>query len=91
MSEKELPIVYCNEKELGLTTTEFSLFAFLLENRDRAVSREELLNKIWGYDNAVETRATDATVKRLRRKLSEAGSVVSIDTVWGYGFRLGGF
>ena len=81
---------YCNEKELGLTNTEFSLFAFLLENRERAVSREELLNKIWGYENAIETRATDATVKRLRRKLSEAGSVVSIDTVWGFGFRIGG-
>ena len=81
-------IAYCNHKELGLTNTEFSLFTYLLENRDRAVSREELLNKIWGYDNAVETRATDATVKRLRRKLSEAGSSVSIDTVWGYGFRI---
>jgi DNA-binding response OmpR family regulator len=81
---------YCNEKELGLTGTEFSLFAYLLENHDKAVSRDELLNKIWGYDNAVETRATDATVKRLRRKLSEAGSSISIDTVWGYGFRIGG-
>jgi len=82
---------YCNTKELGLTNTEFSLFAYLLENRDRAVSREELLNKIWGYDNAVETRATDATIKRLRRKLAEAGSNISIDTVWGYGFRIGDF
>jgi len=79
---------FCNEKELGLTSTEFSLFAFLLENRDRAVSREELLNKIWGYDNAVETRATDATIKRLRKKLSEAGSKISIETVWGFGFRI---
>ncbi|MCL2216172.1 MAG: response regulator transcription factor [Defluviitaleaceae bacterium] len=81
-------MAYCNDKDLGLTNTEFSLFTFLLENQDRAVSREELLNKIWGYNNAVETRATDATVKRLRRKLSAMGSRVSIDTVWGYGFRV---
>ena len=80
---------HCHEKELGLTNTEFTLFVYLLENRDRAVSREELLNKIWGYDNAVETRATDATVKRLRQKLTQAGSEVLIETVWGYGFRIG--
>jgi len=79
---------YCNDKELGLTNTEFSLLSYLFENYERAVSRNELLNKIWGYDKAVETRATDDTVKRLRRKLSEVGSEVSIDTVWGYGFRI---
>ena len=81
-------MAYCNSKELPLTNTEFNLLAYLLENRDKAVSREELLNKIWGYDSIVETRATDATVKRLRRKLSDMGSAVSIDTVWGHGFRI---
>jgi len=81
-------MAYCRGNELVLTNTEFNLLAYLLENQDKAVSREELLNKIWGYDNAVETRATDATVKRLRKKLAEAKSVVSIDTVWGHGFRV---
>ena len=81
---------HCNEKDLGLTNTEFNLLLYLLENPDKAVSREELLNKIWGYDSAVESRATDDTVKRLRKKLSSNGSCVSIDTVWGYGFRGGG-
>lgn len=78
----------CNGKELGLTGTEFSLLSYLVENNDKAISREELLNKIWGYDNIVETRATDATVKRLRGKLADAGSQVSIETVWGHGFRI---
>jgi len=82
-------MAYCKETELGLTNTEFNLLSYLLENQDKAVSREELLNKIWGYDNAVETRATDATVKRLRKKLSDANSNVLIDTVWGHGFRIG--
>ena len=81
-------MAYCNGKELPLTNTEFNLLAYLLENQDKAVSREELLNKIWGYDSIVETRATDATVKRLRKKLADMGSNVSIETVWGHGFRL---
>jgi len=81
-------IASCNGIDLKLTGTEFSVLAYFFENRDRAVSREELLNKIWGYDNAVETRATDATVKRLRKKLADAGSSVSIETVWGHGFRI---
>ena len=81
---------YCNNKDIGLTGTEFNLLLYLFENCEKAVSRDELLNKIWGYDSAVETRATDATVKRLRKKLSDAGSQISIDTVWGHGFRIGG-
>ena len=81
-------MAYCSSSELPLTNTEFNLLAYLLENQDKAVSREELLNKIWGYDSIVETRATDATVKRLRKKLADAGSSVSIETVWGHGFRI---
>ncbi len=71
---------------LELTPNEFALLAYLLENRDRAVSREELLDRLWGYDIAVETRVADDTVKRLRKKLM--GSRMVIDTVWGFGFRL---
>ncbi|MCL2425751.1 MAG: response regulator transcription factor [Oscillospiraceae bacterium] len=79
---------YCRGEALALTKTEFSLLTYLLENQDKAVSREELLNTIWGYESAVESRATDDTVKRLRRKLSSANSTVSIETVWGYGFKV---
>lgn len=78
----------CNNEELNLTLTEFSLLLYLFENQNKAVSREELLNKVWGYDNIVETRATDDTVKRLRRKLANYKSKVYIETVWGYGFKL---
>lgn len=81
---------YCKNAELLFTNTEFRLLVYLLENKDRAVSRNELITSIWGYDSEVETRATDDTVKRLRRKLAVAGSTVSIDTVWGYGFRISG-
>ena len=52
----------------------------------QALSREELLNAVWGFETAVETRATDDTVRRLRRKLEGSGAVIA--SVWGYGFRL---
>ena len=79
---------YRGARELKLTNTEFSLLQYLVGNQKKVVSREELLNIVWGYDNFVETRATDDIVKRLRKKLLEAGSIVVIETVWGIGFRL---
>lgn len=79
---------YRGTQELKLTNTEFSLLQYLVGNQKKVVSREELLNIVWGYDNFVETRATDDIVKRLRKKLLEAGSIVVIETVWGIGFRL---
>jgi len=74
--------------DIGLTGMEFNLLCYLARNKDRAVSRGELLDKIWGFEHEVETRATDDTVKRIRRKLADAGSKLKIDTVWGFGFRL---
>lgn len=82
--------VYRGDVELKLTNTEFSLLRYLMENQKKVVSREELLNIVWGYDNFVETRATDDIVKRIRKKLLGAGSSVVIETVWGIGFRLRG-
>ena len=52
---------------LNLTMTEFSLLRCLLEAKGTAVSREVLLNKVWGFDAEVETRVTDETVRRVRR------------------------
>lgn len=77
-----------NGVELNLTKTEHSLLAYLIDKKDSAVSREELLNDIWGYSASVETRVTDDTIKRLRKKLKDSGSEVQIETVWGFGFRL---
>jgi len=71
-----------------MTPTELALMVYLLQNSTRAVSREELLKNVWKFDFDVDTRATDDVVKRLRKKLSSAGSSVKIDSVWGYGFKL---
>ena len=73
-------------KPLPLTPTEYELLKYLILHAGQAVSREELLNQVWGFETAVETRATDDTVRRLRQKLGNSGVV--IEAVWGYGFRL---
>ena len=78
--------VTCGSGVLDLTPNEYSLLTYLVENKERAIPREELLDKIWGYNSAVETRVADDTVKRLRKKIAD--SVTVIETVWGYGFRL---
>ena len=77
-----------NNTPLNLTIMELSLLHYLIENRNRAVSRSELLDKIWGFENKVETRATDDMIKRIRKKLSDAGSILKIYTIWGFGFTI---
>lgn len=79
---------FCKEEELKLTNTEYTLLTYMLSNQDKAISREELLDQVWGYDSYVETRVTDDTVKRLRKKLLAAESEAAIETVWGFGFKL---
>lgn len=78
--------VYIKGKEIELAPNEYNLLTYLLKNKDRAVSREELLDKVWGYNTLVETRVTDDTLKRLRKKIIDSN--VSILTVWGFGFRV---
>ena len=73
---------------LELTMTEFALLRCLLEGGGSAVSRDVLLSKVWGIDAEVETRVTDETVRRVRRKLRDAGSATSIKAVWGFGYKL---
>lgn len=78
-------VSYLNNN-IDLTPNEYNFLTYLFENKDRAISREELLNKVWGYDSEIETRAADDTVKRLRKKISQTNII--IETVWGFGFRL---
>ena len=73
-------------QEIELTPNEYGMLEYLIVNSGRAVSRDELLEHVWGCKSEIETRATDDTVRRLRKKI-EAGNVI-IDAVWGFGFRL---
>jgi DNA-binding response OmpR family regulator len=72
-------------KRLDLTTTEFKLLTTLVERRGRTLSRETLLQDVWGYENAIDTRTVDTHVRRLREKLGKAAS--RIVTVRGEGYR----
>jgi DNA-binding response OmpR family regulator len=72
--------------DVSFTPNEYSLLAFLLKNSSRAVSRDELLDNIWGIHKEVETRAVDDTVRRIRKKLAESN--LEIAAVWGFGFRI---
>lgn len=80
--------VTVNGTPLNLTIMELSLLYYLIKNKNRAISRDELLDKVWGFENKVETRATDDMIKRIRKKLSDARSELKIDTIWGFGFTI---
>lgn len=76
-------------EDFALTPLEFDFLCHMLEHPEHAASRDDLLKSLWKVDSReVDTRAVDDMVKRLRRKLKDAGSSVKIETVWGYGFRL---
>jgi two-component system, OmpR family, alkaline phosphatase synthesis response regulator PhoP len=68
-----------------LTRREFELLRYLVQNRNRVISRDRLLERVWGYDRLVETRSVDVHVGRLRSKLGAAGR--QIETVVGLGYR----
>jgi len=68
-----------------LTRREFELLQFLVQNRNRVVSRDRLLERVWGYEREVETRSVDVHVGRLRAKLGSAAR--QIETVVGLGYR----
>jgi DNA-binding response OmpR family regulator len=70
---------------IRLTRREFELLRYLVENRNRVLSRDRLLERVWGYDRLVETRSVDVHVGRLRGKLGVAGR--QIETVVGLGYR----
>lgn len=81
-------IAKCNGEDLELTLTELKLLTYLAKNRNRAIGRDELLNKVWGFESEADTRATDDTVKRIRKKLASKKSSIRIETVWGFGFKI---
>ena len=75
-------------KRIELTNKEYELLLFMAENRGRVLSRADLLDKVWGFDFAGDTRTVDIHVQRLRKKLDEDGGVAFIETVFGIGYML---
>lgn len=75
-------------KTVTLTLKEFELLEKLMKNRQIVLTRDRLLEEIWGYDFTGETRTVDVHVRTLRQKLGTAGEL--IETVRGVGYRIGG-
>ena len=78
--------VYAGGNEVVLTHREFQLLHFLMENHDIVLSRDTLLERVWGYDYRGETRTVDVHIRTLRQKLGEQGHL--IETVRGVGYRI---
>ena len=83
--EFEAYAVRCQDRELRLTRKEFDLLACLVERAGKVVTRERILERVWGHDPEPDLRGVDAHVRRLRAKLGAARD--RIETVVGLGYR----
>lgn len=80
--------VYIHEKRIDFTPKEFDLFLYLAKNTQRSFPREELVERLWGYEYTGDTRAVDTHIKNIREKLQHAGLGYNpIETVWGVGYK----
>jgi two-component system, OmpR family, phosphate regulon response regulator PhoB len=80
--------VEVNQSPIELTATEFRLLKLLMQELGKVQTRERLLQKVWNYENDIETRTVDTHMRRLREKLGEEASV--LETVRGVGYRMVG-
>ena len=78
--------VFVNNEPAVLTFKEYELLIYLIDNTHRVVTRDELLNKIWGYEYTGETRTIDIHIRTLRQKIGAAGEYIK--TVRGMGYRI---
>ena len=78
--------VKVGDEEIQLAPKEFDLLWELLDHRGLVLTRDQLLERVWGYTFAGDTRTVDVHVRQLRRKLGEASPIV---TVWGVGYKVG--
>jgi two-component system phosphate regulon response regulator PhoB len=84
--DKQRHMVTSAELEIELTSTEFKLLLYLAEKRGYVQSREKLLENVWSYNNAGDTRTVDTHVTRLRGKLGTPGDIIK--TVRGFGYKI---
>lgn len=78
-------ILYVDEKKTELTYKEFEMLRYFMKNTGMVLTREMLLNKIWGIEADIETRTVDMHIKTLRKKLGRCGDYIK--TVRGVGYR----
>ena len=79
-----------NGQRIKLTQVEYSIMRMFMENPGKALSREEILDLVWGRDYFGELKIVDVNVRRLRLKIEDSPtSPTYINTVWGYGYKWG--
>ena len=84
--DKQRHTVASAGQEIDLTSTEFKLLLYLAEKKGFVHSREKLLQNVWSYNNAGDTRTVDTHVTRLRGKLGAPGDIIK--TVRGFGYKI---
>lgn len=80
-------VAYVDGNALELTLKEFELLSYLFENSGRVLTRDQLLNAIWGYDYLGDSRTVDSHIARLRTKLGDYGAA-HLKTIYGMGYKL---
>ena len=78
--------VYVNDEEVTLTLKEFELLYYLLQNKNIVISRDKIMDEVWDYNYAAETRTVDVHIKTLRQKLGPASKL--IETIRGVGYKI---
>ncbi len=81
-------VVKVGDRNITLTLKEFEMLKLLLENRGIVLTRDQILNRVWGYSFDGENRTVDVHIRTLRRKLGEVGDI--IETVRGIGYKIEG-
>ena len=84
--EEENRRIFENKKEIILTPKEYDLMIFLLKNKNKVFTREDLITKVWGYDFYGDTRTVDTHIKKLREKITLFQR--NLKTVWRVGYSL---
>ena len=79
--------VTIKDEVIALPLKEFELLTFLVKNKNKIFSREQLLEKIWGYDFACDSRTVDVHIKRIREKIERGDNPWKIQTVWRVGYK----
>lgn len=77
---------YFDEQEIELTKREFELLVYLVKNKNIVISREQILNQVWGYDYIGETNVVDVYVRYLRTKIDDKFGIKLIHTIRGVGY-----
>ncbi|MCD8027282.1 MAG: winged helix-turn-helix domain-containing protein [Erysipelotrichaceae bacterium] len=80
--------VLVNDREINLLYKEYSILLYLIANKRKILTRDQLLDKIWGYDYYGDQRIVDTYIKKLRRKLAEASPYIQTVVKLGYMFEV---